>query len=251
MDKKEVTELASDGGVQASLLLTVGPVVWKFVSNVSNVDFLLGLNGEKFNMFLNFLEGPGWAALMVAGIMWFIARVAYRKYIPIKAGPNWGLLASSAVVSFLFGILVAVNSTGGVPTLIMGWGSSDPHICISQVNMVKLVGFAKDYKLAVVCGLGDASQDKLELETITVSNRFTITSGVQPVVTSVSPAMATKEADLFKAAQQATGNPNAPVNLPIWYDVILLPNEVPASKITKLNDVLVLGGKILNPQYFH
>ena len=63
--------------------------------------------------------------------------------------------------------------------------------------------------------------------------------------------MAAKEADIAKAAQQATGNPNAPVPLSIWYDAILLPNEVPISKITKLNDVLVFGGKILNQQYFH
>lgn len=131
VDKKEVQELVSDGNIQASALLTVGPAIWKAVSNISNIDFLLGINGEKFSMFLNFLEGPGWIFLTLVGAVWLFARISYRKYLPITHGPNWGLLISSIIVAFLFGIWVAVSSTGGIPPLFAGWGSTDPHLCIS------------------------------------------------------------------------------------------------------------------------
>lgn len=104
--------------------------------------------------------------------------------------------------------------------------------------------------MAVVCGFQDATKDRLEIEEITVSNRFTITPGLQPIVVNVSLPMAQKTASIIKSAQEASGKQDVSVALPVWYDVILLPNEVPTSKIAKLGDVLALGGKILNPQYF-
>jgi hypothetical protein len=249
MDRQEAKELAVDGNIQASAVLTVGPAIWKAVSNISNVDFLLGINGEKFNMLLNFLEGPGWALLTIVGVVWFFARISYRKYLPPKPGPNWALLVSSIVVAFLFGVLVTVSSTGGVPALFVAWGSGDIHTCSAVVDANKLISFRKDYKLAVVCGYQDASKDRLDDENITVSNRFTITPGAIQVVTAVALPMAQRAAQIIADGQK--GNQNASVAIPTWYDVILLPNEIPTSKVAKLADVTALGGKILNSQYFN
>src|SRR5262249_23985626 len=153
----------------------------------------------KFNTFLNFLEGPGWAILSAIGVFWLVARVAYRPYIRPRRGPTWALLVSTTAVAFLFGILVAVNSTGSVPQLFASWGSTDPRLCAGQVDMNKLLSFAKGFKFAVVCGLQDATKDKLENEYISVSSRFTITSGVQPFVTNVSNPMSQRVAELVKA----------------------------------------------------
>jgi hypothetical protein len=50
---------------------------------------------------------------------------------------------------------------------------------------------------------------------------------------------------------KAVAGPNAAAQIPIWYDVILLPNDVSPSKISKLADVLSLKGKILNSQHFN
>jgi hypothetical protein len=63
-------------------------------------------------------------------------------------------------------------------------------------------------------------------------------------------------AEKIKAIQQAAlaaAQANRPfaLDLQVWYDPILIPNNVSPAKISKLFDVLSLGGKILRPQYFN
>lgn len=253
MDKKEAGELVSDGNVQASALLTIGPIIWKWISNVSNVDFLLSINGEKFNMTLNFFLGHGWFILALIGALWLLSTIGFRSYTTRAASPNIAILISAIIVAFLFGVLFAVESTGGVPNVLAGWGSQDPRICNSSIDTKRLVSFRKDYKLAVVCGVQDMSKDRLEDEIITISSRFTIIGGLQPIATPVSFKMAQHMEDLSKQAQKAAGRPDqiVAVAIPTWYTAILLPNDVPVSKIAKLQDVMTLGGKIIDPQYFN
>jgi len=246
-----VKKFAVDPDTQASAVLTFGPLIWRWISNISNVDFLLTINGEKFNTVLNFLEGPGWFLLSMIGFLWLAANWIFKSYKTPKPGPSWSLLGTSVFVAFLFGILLAVDSTGAVPRTIVGWGSTDIHICNATVDMTKLVIFKKNYKLAVVCGFPDATKDRLEDENITVSNAFTIVAGLSPIVASVRPGMAQRAAQLMQEAQAAAGNANVTVAIPTWYETILLPNDVSTSKIAKLSDVMNLGGKILNSQYFN
>jgi hypothetical protein len=84
----EIKTLAKDPNIQASLLLAVGPAIWKWISAISNVDFLLSINGEKFNMFLSFLQGPGWIGLTVIGLIWTFTNYSFRAYMPHRTGPN-------------------------------------------------------------------------------------------------------------------------------------------------------------------
>jgi hypothetical protein len=249
--KDDVKAFAGDPSAQASLLLTIGPALWKWISHISNVDFLLNATGENFNMALTFLQGPGWFLLTCVGFIWLSYNWIFRKRGgAVEPGPNWALLISSAIVAFLFGVLCAVNSTGAVPQTIMAWGSGDVHTCAATVNTAKLVSFRKDYKVAVVCGFQDVTKDRLDDETISVSNLFTITGSGISITMPVRDVMQKKVSDLIEQAKAATGNPNVSVQMPTWYDVVLLPNDVMPSKISKLGDVITFKGKILNPQYF-
>jgi hypothetical protein len=250
---EEVRAFASNPNTQASLLLAIGPPIWRLISHISNVDFLLNVTGENFIMVLKFLEGPGWIALTIIGVLWLFYNWTFRDRTAVvtRRGPNWPLLASSIIVAFLFGVLTAINSTGAVPQTIMGWGSGDPRICVGNVNTTRLATFRKDYKVALVCGFQDVSKDKLEDENISVSNAFTITGGAVAIQMTTREGMQKRAAELSEQAKAAAGGQNVTVQIPTWYDVILLPNDVPPSKITKLADVLSFKGKILNPQYFN
>jgi len=161
------------------------------------------------------------------------------------------LTLSSVAVAFLFGILIAISSSGGVPNIITAWGSPDHGVCNSSIDMSKILTFRKSYKVAMVCGLTDPTKDKLDDETITVSGPYTIIPGGIQIVAPLRPAMAEK----IKAIQQAAlaaAQANRPfaLDLQVWYDPIIIPNNVSPAKISKLSDVLSLGGKILRPQYF-
>jgi hypothetical protein len=70
MGKEGSAKIISDPNVQASALLAVGSLLWKGISVASNIDFLLTINEERFKIFLDFLEGPGWILLTIAGIAW-------------------------------------------------------------------------------------------------------------------------------------------------------------------------------------
>jgi hypothetical protein len=267
MDAKTAKELVSDTEVQASAILAVGPAIWKWISDISNIDFLLSINGEKFNMFLSFLQGPGWILLTGIGGVWFgsiIIRRGSPGYVATKS-PTWGLVGSSTVVAFLFGVFVAINSSGSVPNIIAGWGSiSSDKECNATLDGSRLSSFKKNYKLAIACGINDPSVDHLEDENITISNSYTITPGAIQIVTPLREAMikqfnAIKEAQLkqlnaLKEAQphlQGSTPITIAVQVQIWYDPILIPNDIPVSKITKLSDVTRLGGKILRQHYFN
>ena len=243
--------LARNPNTQASVLLTVGPLFWKWISYISNVDFLLNITGEKFNMFLNFLQGPGWLLLSLGGAIWFLRNYVRRNEAEPRHTPTWGLLLSTVVVAFMFGILLAVDSTGAVPKTIMSWGSTDPNSCVATVDTSKLVPFKKDYKVAVICGLQDPTKDFLDNETITVSNAYNITGAAVAMQTPIREGMKKVMNEAVERTKAAMSQANITVAVPTWYEVVLLPNEVSVSKIAKLSDVLSLKGKILNAQYFN
>ena len=202
-------------------------------------------------MFLNFLEGPGWIILSVlGGVMLFNNWFRLNPAAPIQKSPNWNLVASSIIVAFLFGILLAIYSSGSLPNVITGWGSQDNRYCTAAIDMTKLITFKRNYKLAVVCGYQDLTKDTLEDESITVSNPFTITPGAVQILTPLRPVMVQKLQQTIGEAQAASGKADASVSIPVWYYPILIPTELSVAKITKLGDVLNLGGKILNPQYY-
>jgi hypothetical protein len=253
--------LTSDSDAQASIILAVGSALWKLISDISNVDFLLSINGEKFDLFLNFLQGPGWMLLTVIGVVWFIVTVIRRrqadKYRPLRS-PSWGLVASSVVVAFLFGILIAINSSGSVPNVLIAWGSAlNEQNCAATIDTTRLSSFRKKYKLAIACGATNSTIDHLDDDSIAISNPYTIIPGGVAITVPWRQEMQKKITELIDQGKAKAAAANVPpqvqVQVPVqmWYDPILIPNDIPANKINKLSDLLKFGGKILRQQYFN
>lgn len=206
------------------------------ISNVSNVDFLLSINEQKFAVLFDFLENTGWFLITLAGVCWLIVKLLHREQIKARPSPTWALAASIALMTFMFGVLIAVKSTGAVPSVITQWTLQNGQ-CVAMVDTSKMEGFRKNYKLALACGITDPLRDRIEDEAISVSGPYTIVPGGVPITVPTRPAMAA----LLKPAIQQQ----------IWFDAIILPNDISTDKVTRLSDVSKLGGKILRPGFFN
>jgi hypothetical protein len=234
--QKETAAIASDPDVLASSLLALGPPIWKFISTVSNIDFLLSINEQKFAVLFDFMENTGWILIMLFGAGWLGVKYARGDWRTKQQGsPSWGLVIAVGLMTFMFGVLLAVKSTGAVPNVIGQWSLQNGQ-CSVVVDTAKLGSFRKDYKLAVVCGVLDPKKDRMEDENISVSAPFTIVAGGVPILVPTRPAMA-------PLLQQGAAQ--------VWFDPIIVPNDVSVDKITRLSDVRKLGGKILRPEYFN
>jgi hypothetical protein len=234
MDSARAKMAISDSELQASLLLAVGSLVWKWVSVAANIDFLLQINEEKFAMIFDFIENMGWIFLVIIAFIWGAIRLSRSEKASIA--PSWSTVIVISIFSFMFGTLIAVRSTGHVPDLIGTWGSN-PSGCTESVYTNKLLSFRTNYKLAVACGLDDATVDKLDDDAISISNAFTIIPGAIDIFTPMRDAM------LNKLKAQQLGR--------TWHIPVLVPNGIQTNKITTLSELQRMGGKLLVPQYFN
>jgi hypothetical protein len=228
--------IATDPDVLAPSILAAGSAIWKFISSVSNVDFLLSINEQKFAVLFDFLENTGWILLVLIGAGWLGIKYIRGDWGVQKTSPNWGLVIAVGLLAFMFGVLLAVKSTGAVPNVIAQWSLQDGK-CSVAVDTTKLESFRKNYKLAVVCGVSDPLKDKMDDEAISVSAPFTIVPGGVAIIVPTRPAMA----EVLKHTMPAQ----------VWFDPIILPNDISVEKVTKLSDVTKLGGKILRQQFFN
>jgi hypothetical protein len=167
MDQTRAATAIADSEVQASLLLAVGSLIWKWVSVAANVDFLLQINEEKFAVMFEFLQNIGWLVLALGGFAWTIIRFSTQK--SVRQAPSWSTVVAAAILAFMFGILLAVRSTGNVPNLITGWGA-DQSSCHVTFDTNRLASFRANYKIALACGITDPTKDKLDDDGLTISN---------------------------------------------------------------------------------
>ncbi len=253
---EEIREIVAQPGNQASFLLTVGPAIWRWVSNISNVDFLLEVNEQKFSMVFEFMQNYGWWLLSLGGALWLYSGVRSRKGAQTDFRP---LVLVAAAIAFMFGVLVAVRATGAVPNIVTAWGGP-PGNCTAVFETSRLLSFKSGYKVALACGLEDATTDRLEDQTITFSKVFTITGGGQPIVSPYRQVMI----DHIKQVSDETkrragfdpdkppppGSPLIQVQTSIWHEPVLVPNDLVIDKVASLGELIRLGGKILRPQYF-
>jgi hypothetical protein len=233
------TPFLADSDALAATIFTLGTGLWKGLAAWSNIDFLLSIKEETFSTMFEFFENTGWFIALIIGI--FILVFQWKKPTEKRSTvPTWGLVFSISLVSFLFGILLAVRSSGGIPKVIDAWGAQPP-LCAALIETSRLITFANKYKIAFVCGIPDATQDKFEDDRVTVSNLFTITPNPVAIVAPYSGRM-----QVF--AKSLSGPDNKAIST--WYEAILLPSDVSSDKITKLSDVVKLGGKIIDPAYY-
>ena len=142
-------DLVSDPEIWASTLLGGGTLVWRGVSAWANVDFLLSIREERFAVMFDFFESTAWWITVLAAIIWALFRVLHKRKNIDLTMPGWPLLLSSNFIVFLFGVLLAVHSSGGVPSIITSWGSTDLQHCVSTVETSRLMSFQDKYKLAM------------------------------------------------------------------------------------------------------
>jgi hypothetical protein len=230
-----------DSQLLASAILAIGSGAWKALSAWSNVDFLLSIREERFAVIFEVFQNTGWIILIIIGVVWGALRVISKRKTPI---PDWSLVASCSLITFMFGALVAVRSSGTFPQVISGFGSPAPN-CVAVLATSRLRSFRDDYKIALACGFADPTRDQLEDDRITVSNLFDINPNGVSIVAPYREKMRNL-ADQLKAA--STANPGAQTT--IWHIAILLPNNVEPTQVNKLRDVIDLKGKILTSDHF-
>jgi hypothetical protein len=187
--------LGTDPDVWASGILVLGSGAAKLLSYAEHIDFLISLRGENFKMIFDFWNGAGWWLTIGAGAGWLINRFSKRN-IPHEKGPSWGLVISCAVVAFIFGSLLSVQSSGGVPRVITQ--TATPYqitpeglrggTCAVQADGTTVVSFKKDFKLALVCTTADPTTDVLSDTHIVVSSLFEIVPGPLAISANKSPS---------------------------------------------------------------
>lgn len=257
---KQLGRVASDPALQMPALVTVGALAWRWLSALANIDFLLSFNDARAAMAFQFMQTTGWWLLALIGACWFWIEWSRRTDDATESpAPKFaaGSFVAYSTVAFLFGALIATKATGSVPNIVTGWGSALSGSCTAAFDTTRLQDFKSDYKIALACGIEDATADKLEDQTITFSNPFTIIGGGQTIVAPYRAAMTehvkrltdTARAAAASAAPNHTPN-NIAVQLTIWHDPVLVPNGVSIEKVSTLAELMRLGGKVLRPQYF-
>jgi hypothetical protein len=149
-----------DTDTLAAAIFTLGSGGWKILAAWSNIDFLLSIREQTFSTMFDFFENTGWVIAIAVGLAILIFQ--WRKPPGRRTtSPTWGLVASISAIAFLFGILLAVRSSGGVPSVISQWGTSPPK-CFAAIGTGRLMTFSTKYKVAFICGFVDFTVDKLE-----------------------------------------------------------------------------------------
>lgn len=190
-------------------------------------------------MSFQFFQSVGWIVLCAIGVVWFVA--AWKAKAPTVPNSKWNLVLSCSIVAFLFGALIAVKSSGGVPIVITGWGANT-LVCQGNVDTSRLASFRDKYKLALACGINDPMTEKLDDVRITVSSAFEIIPGGVRIVGPLSPKMATYMGELQKNDKEA--------QVPVWFEAIIVPTGINPSEIKTLRDVYKFNGKIIREQYY-
>jgi hypothetical protein len=174
-----------DSQLLASAVLGLGSGVWKAISAWSNVDFLLSIREERFAVMFEFFQNTGWIILLIIGVIWGVIRLSSKKKKPL---PDWSLLASTSIITFMFGVLIAVRASSGFPQIITGYGVEAPN-CGANVTTTRLRSFRDEYRIGLVCGFGDPSRDQLDDDRVTVSNLFHISQGSFSIIAPYSDRM--------------------------------------------------------------
>jgi len=213
------------------------------IDAASSVDFLLSIREEKFAVMFDFFQNTGWIIGLVVSAAWFVIRWFSRTAKPL---PDWSLLGCCSILTFFFGALLAVRSSGTFPQVIMGYGTQPPN-CGAQLDTSRLKSFRDDYKVALVCGFNTTIRDQLDDDIIAVSSVFHITGGGLNIIMPYSEKMRT---EFENARNEAVANHQPQINVSVWHFAILLSNNVEPKQVTKLDDVYSLKGKILAAQYF-
>ena len=151
--------------------------------------------------------------------------------------------------------LFAINSgqkSVAVGPLIKAWGSSlEAHQCTVIIDGSSLLPWRDKFSVGFACGIADATVDRLQDKTITISNLFSIQNGEIAMTANFRKAMVSKQEDLMARAHDSLpkstpkGTPFT-VPIAIWNEVVLLPKDTEVETIHRLSEVGKYGGAIMS-----
>jgi hypothetical protein len=237
----------------------VGAIVWKIVSVVSNVDFVVSFQSERFGAIMQTFQDWGWIVAAVGCALW-----AWQKFRTPEADGTQekalitpGALIAGIGIAFLFGVMAAASSVASVPTVIQGWGpqmTPTGPACMMIMDTSRLKRFKDKFSIVGACGISDPTTDMYTDDEITISKPFTITGGAVTIEAKMNPQMAKVE-----MVPAITGQPSSPnggqlsqpnqlnANTSVWYRAILVPKSVDLSRLKSLADIAHEGGRVVDP----
>ena len=223
--------ILKDSDALGALVLALGSVGSKVLSAAEHIDFLVSIREQHFKVLFDFWESTGWWLALIVGVIWGVLRFVKGKG-SYSSTPSWGLVLSFCLMSFVFGSIIAAKSSGEIPRVITSWGGSPP--CNALIDTSRLLSFRDDYKVGLICIVGDPQTDIMANKHILISNLFHITpAGVQIMVPGNIPGL-----------ENITGP------TPISFVAFIVPNNIEREKIATMGDVSTLGGKLLDPIYY-
>jgi hypothetical protein len=224
------------GGTIAPLVLLVGDLLSKLLSYAEHLDFLLSIRDAKFaTMFQVFTEYAWWIIALCAGA-WTLYEWK-RKKDDSSAG---ALVFSSAFVAFLLGVIITVKATGSLPEVVQMYTADAINgTCSASIDTSRLEGFKDDYRVILICGVGDPSLDAQEDDRISVSSAFHITGTVIAVTGKFG-----KMVEVWKDVHPPTGQAAV---VQVWHSVALMPKDGDLSTIKRVSDVAKQGGRFITP----
>jgi hypothetical protein len=249
-ESSTVSTINFDNPKAAPVVLAVGAGIWRFISYLSNIDFILSVREERIAVVLELLLDYGWILLIVAGVVWFLGA---NKVPRDTSKVHWGMVTAVGIVAFMFGVLVSVagGAGGALPQIITQWGG-DQQGCNAQIDASRLGSFKSKYRVILICGISDSKIDSQEDTRIAVSSPFNIISAPSSLViyTPLGPMSdAIKSAPQTQAIQNGqNGQPNQQViaqQITMWHSVALIPVDGDVSEIKRVSDVERHGGRII------
>lgn len=223
-------------GTIAPLTLLIGDIASKILSYAEHLDFLLSIRDAKFaSMFQIFTEYAWWIIALCAGA-WALYEWRQRK----ETTSTGALVFSSSFVAFLFGVIITVKATGSLPEIMQMYTADAVNgTCSAGVDTSRLEGFKDDYRVILICGVGDPTIDAQEDERISISSAFHIT-GTTIAITGKLGKMVDVWKDLHPPAGQMVG-------VQVWHSIALIPKESDPTTIKRVSDVTRLGGRFVTP----
>lgn len=235
----------------APVILAAGASVWRFISYLSNIDFILSVREERIAVVLELLLDYGWMLLIIAAVVWFLgANKAPQDVTKV----HWGMVTAVGILAFMFGVLIAVagGAGGALPQMITQWGG-DQQGCNANIDVSRLESFKSKYRVVLICGISDNKNDAQEDTRISISSPFNIVSA--PSFLQISAPLGAM-AEAIKAAPQVqaiqngqNGQPNQKVmaqTVNMWHSIALVPSDADVSEIKRISDVSKHGGRILS-----
>ena len=207
-----------------ALILAIGGVVWKIISEISNIDFLLSIRDQEMAYVFQFVLNYGWLIILAACFVWYF----FAKK-PVAPSPT-GMLVAVGLLCFLFGISVAIKAVGTNSDLVSvgSWGGvigTNPPRLHATLNTSRLINFKESHKLMLVCFHWDGRTDQLDAKQIIKSNPYDITS--DSVTLFVEPP-----SEFFQSIRT-------------MYNVLLVPNELKPEQFSSVREALVAGARVL------